>query len=105
MYYASDRLQAMRQMYESGHSLKAVGEAFYLCPQAVWSVFRKNGIPRRLRGGHNKGRCQKPERLKSMQAMHEAGMTFREIAGLYGVTPPAVSLLFKKHGIPRKRNR
>lgn len=97
-YYDPARLEAMRQMYEAGHSLEEVGAAFYTCPENVHALFKKYNIPRRPRSLKTRG-CYNPERLQQMRQLYAEGMSQSEIARAFDLQPSTISHLFKSHGV------
>lgn len=84
------KTEAMHADYLAGMSVKQVADKYGYTPSAVYSRFRRTGLPRR-------------EPVKQTAAMYVdycTGMTVDEVAERWGKSRTAVYLQFRQSGLP-----
>ena len=79
-------------MYESGMTMKKVGEALGVSDTLVYNFMKENNIPTRKARRYNLNKEQ-------VASMYESGMTMEKIAEALDVSENTIQLFIKKHNI------
>jgi DNA-binding transcriptional regulator LsrR (DeoR family) len=89
-------VEEMYALYQTGASLRQVGERFGLHRLRVGELFKEAGLAARPRGAHLR-RDAYP--VQEMHEMYGRGATLEEVSYKYSITPHRLSALFREHGL------
>ena len=95
-----------RQMYESGMTLKEVGDELGFSAGAIFRQFKNHGIERRPKGGWNRS-IYAPKKIDFDCAvtLYQHGMTLQQIGDVFNCSKQAVHKLLRYHGVEREEGR
>ena len=88
------------ELYAGGQTLNAVAAQCGITRERVRQVLKANGVDRRPVGGVV---APRPVHLDDMAAMYATGASLAKVGARYGRSGSAVSCVFAKYGIPRRK--
>lgn len=93
------RVEEMRRLYESGMTMREVGEKFGITHQRVFQLFKAHGIKRRPRGARPVAQPSEAEKREIVRE-YLAGVSRKQLALSHGLTAPRLDSLLSKELSP-----